>query len=357
MAQLNPFRPIRCIAKDKTPLPVQPEDWKGGLIKQDSAPAFLIYEQEFLFSGEKRSIKGLLCPVEADEAFLTCSEPESYETEKVIEKVELTGSQFHPVYALYDDAKRDTWNRISLLSSGKPRFTITQGDVTHRIWVINDILAVRAIQDDFAPRTLFPVDGLPFYSAALMSKRNGGDARTMMFLADAGQGGLTVLPSHLLCNFPAVEDRAKLVSDCEPFFQAIPRKGTHEISANLDALYRQGKPAFAYYTSGDDWDLFILRESPDAVSVGTELLLSRIPKKLQGISAEREISGFARTDSVEQALKSVESGTAHAAFLFTPPRLTELRALAEAGIKLPPLSYSFYPAIPEGIAGYILNQQ
>lgn len=357
MAQLKPFRPIRRTAKDETPLPVQPKDWKSGLIKQDSAPAFLIYEQEFLFSGEKRSVKGLLCPVEADEAFLTCSEPESYETQKAIEGMDLTGCQFRPVYALYDDAKRDTWNRISLLSSGKPRFTVTQGEVTHRIWVINDILAVRAIQDDFAQRSLFPVDGLPFYSAALMRKRSGGDARTMMFLADAGQGGLTVLPSHLLCNFPDAEDRAKLVSDCEPFFQAIPRKGTHEIAANLDALYRQGKPAFAYYTGGDDWDLFILRESPDAISVGTELLLSRIPENLQGISAERASSVFARTGSVEQALNAVESGTAHATFLFTPPRLTELRALAEAGIKLPPRSYSFYPAIPEGIAGYVLNQQ
>ncbi len=356
MAQLSPYRALQLTenngGKSLNPLFSINEtltaglflNWlETGLLKQMTAPAILICELEFSRFGQKQTVKGLICPVQAEGDALSCMEPEPAQVKDMTAFMEQTGFQPRPVTALYDDVSRETWSRITLLSSGKPRFSFTESGVTHRVWVINDLMVIAALRADFELRRLFLADGIEVYESALNLRQNEKSSSVLTFLVDAGQGGLTVLPSHLLYFSPEPLNQELLFSRSEPYFRKIARSGEQEITANLDALYRQGKKAFACYTGGSDWTLFILRED----STYDEPTLHRLVTEMLSVPAQQSDSAFTRTASVEAALTQVQSGKARAAFLFSAPRLLELRTLAESEKKLPPHAYFFYPASPE----------
>lgn len=367
MAELNPFRALRCT--NRTGIPNQAAEllrgWtEDGTLKQDTDPGFMIYEQEFSYLGQKKRVKGFLSlvKIEGDSIILPHEETDPMQVEETLSLMKETGSQLEPVYCMYQDGERKTMSRIHLLSSGKPRFEFQENGATHRIWVVNDILVIAAIKEDFAARRLFLADGHSRYEAARKWKENGGSDFVLAFLADMEQD-ITLLPAHCLINNLETWDETKFLADCEPYFQVIPRGTVDEIPANLDALYRQGKKAFAFYSGGVSWTLLILKDITVMAEImpgkgeafrqlDTSILHSLILKKLLGIPSMAIKATF--VDSISQALASVQDGRAQAAFMLNPARLKEICEISEMGEKMPSRSTMFYPTVPVGVSMYRL---
>jgi uncharacterized protein (DUF1015 family) len=78
-----------------------------------------------------------------------------------------TFCNFSQIYSLYMHEEHATLNRIDALSSGKPRFEFNDGAVTHRLWIVNDVVAIKAICEDFADRKLYIADGHHRYETAI----------------------------------------------------------------------------------------------------------------------------------------------------------------------------------------------
>ena len=57
--------------------------------------------------------------------------------------------------------------------------------------------------------------------------------------------------------------------------------------------------------------------------------------------------GYART--AEQARELVESGAFDLAFILRPTPVEQVRAVAEAGVSMPPKSTYFFPKLPTGL--------
>jgi len=189
-----------------------------------------------------------------------------------------------------------------------------------------------------------------------------------MLLTDLAQDGLTVLPFHCLLKDSESFDEAKFLSDCEPYFQVISRETmpqciADEMERYLDALYRQGKKAFGFYSGGESWTLLILKEiavmdellpekSASFRALDGSILHSLILERLLGLKNDAAQSKTDYTTSMEKAVSSVQSGFSKCAFLLNPARLKEICEVADAGEKMPPKSTCFYPAIP---AGMVIN--
>lgn len=368
MAELSPFRALRCA--DRPGIfsgEVYDSDIRltellrsaDGALKQDTAPGFLIYEQEFTFLGQKRKIKGFLSlvKIQDESVILPHEETSPSEVNRYLALLEETGCQTDPVYCMYQDEERKTMSRIRLLSAGKPRYEFSENGAIHRIWVVNDILAIAAIKEDFAPRRLLLADGQSRFEAARAHNSSGF---ALAFLADMEQD-VAFLPSHCLINGVENWDEVKFLADCEPYFQVIPRGTVDEIPANLDALYRQGKKSFALYSGGTNWTLLILKDPgvmaeilPDQSEpfrkLDTTILHSLVLQKLLSVPARAALS----VDSMEKALSAVCNGEAQCAFFLNQARLKEIREISEAGERMPPRSTVFYPAVPEGAAMYRL---
>ncbi len=337
-------------------------EWLGtGILKRDSAPAIYIYEQKFVFRGQKRTVKGLLCRVKTDgEALAAFSEAEPEQSVERLELIKATSCEFSPVRMLYEDDGRKTMSRVNLLSRGKPRISFTRQGVTHRLWVINDQLILRTIREDFEGRKLRIADSFEGFQAA----RQVGAGSVFALLTDLEQE-TALIPFHCTVSAGGF-DIVRFLADCRPYFQVISREAVSlriadEIESNLDALYRQGKKAFGLYTGGKSWTLLLLLDtestedaelpqSRDTLEqLDGSLLRGLILERLLGINPAllREQCTFLL--SAEEAVRSVERGEARCAFLLNPPRLKEICEVADSGEPAPPKTACCYPPVPAGL--------
>ena len=356
-------------------------EWeKLGILKQDTAPALYIYEEEFEAYGETKRVKGVICRVKVEEfskgIVLPHEETLSKAKQDRFNLMKTTFCNFSQIYSLYMDEEHTTLHRIDALSSGKPRFEFSDGAVTHRLWIVNDLVAIQAICEDFADRKLYIADGHHRYETAInfrnycrengISKEGEDPDYAMMMLVDMQHDGLVVFPTHRLVRGLKNFDAQNLLDGCKQYFDVLPMNDLSEIETNLDALYRQDKKAFAFYSGGTSWQLLILKDiagmqeilpQKSAASQGLDVtvLHSLILERILGIDAENMAQqiNLTYTRSFDEAISSVKNGESQCAFILNPTRVREIRDVAAAGEKMPQKSTYFYPKL---ITGLVMNQ-
>ncbi len=350
------------------------------ILKKDTDPALYIYEEEFTANGQKKRVKGFICQVKVEEfekgIVLPHEETLSKAKADRFDLMKATFCNFSQIYSLYMDEDHRTLSRIDALSSGEPRIEVDDGEVIHRLWVVNDPVAIRAICEDFAERKLYIADGHHRYETAI-NFRNwcreqgysvpGDDPDyVMMMLVDMQHEGLVVFPTHRLVRGLTGFDANAVIEGCKQYFDCYVRDNLDEIEPNLDALYRQGKKAFAFYAGGNQWTLMILRDpnvmaeflpekSEASRGLDVAVLHTLVLERILGIDADnmaRQIN-LTYTRSFEEAMTSVQSGESQCTFILNPTRVTEIRDVAAAGEKMPQKSTYFYPKL---ITGLVMNQ-
>lgn len=355
---------------------------RDGVLRRDTDPGLYLYEEEFSAFGQTKKVGGLVCLVHLEEfskgIVLPHEETLSKAKEDRLNLMKATGCNFSQIYSLYNDDGHRTRARIDALASGEPRYEFRdKAGVVHRMWLVNDPVAIAAICGDFEDRKLYIADGHHRYETALnfrnfcresgLAGEGDGPDYVMMMLVDLESEGLVVFPTHrMVRNLPDF-DGDRLLSACRAYFDVTGRAPLSEIGANLDALYRQGKKAFAYYGGGGDgWTLLVLRD--DSVmaellprksgayrGLDVTVLHSLILERLLGIDRENMANqkNLSYTRSAEEAVASVRRGESQCAFLLNPTRVQEIRDVAAAGEKMPQKSTYFYPKL---ITGLVMNQ-
>lgn len=351
-----------------------------GVLKTDMDPGLYIYEQEFLTQvdkGEPRRLRGLICRVKLEEfaagVVLPHEETLSKAKEDRFRLMEATNCNFSQIYALYQDQGHVTRKRLDhLAQTCAPRYNFSDGLVTHRLWVVNDPEAIAAIQEDFAGRKLYIADGHHRYETALNYRRHlseqgalcPGGSFVMMMLADMGDEGLVVFPTHRLVRGLAGFDCQAMLRQSEAWFAVEPVNGREEAQRYLDAAYSRGEHAFACY-DGVKWHGLTLKDPavmekllPEASGayrgLDVTILHTLVLEKLLGIDKENMAAqkNLTYTRSAQEAVGSVDKGESCCCFLLNPTRVEEIGAVAACGEKMPQKSTYFYPKL---ITGLVMN--
>ncbi|MFU0832011.1 MAG: DUF1015 domain-containing protein [Oscillospiraceae bacterium] len=349
------------------------------ILRRDTDPGLYIYEEEFKAYGQVTKVKGFICLVKLEEfskgIILPHEETLSKAKEDRFHLMNATGCNFSQIYSLYNDDGHVTRNRIDALSSGEPRYEFCDGDgVIHRLWLVNDPVAIRAICEDFENRKLYIADGHHRYETALNYRNSrreqgtatGGEDYVMMMLVDMENDGLVVFPTHRMVRGLSEFNGEKLMEACKAYFDVTQHFAVNEIETELEALYQQGKKAFAFYCGGEEWTLLVLKDTSIMAQLLPEkseayrgldvsVLHSLILERLLGIDKENMANqkNLVYTRSMEEAINSVKAGESQCAFLLNPTRVTEIRDVAAAGEKMPQKSTYFYPKL---ITGLVMNQ-
>ncbi len=346
-----------------------------GVLRCDGDPALYLYEEEFTVRGETKRIRGLTCLVKLEEwekgVVLPHEETLRKAKEDRFQLMKATGCNFSQIYSLYHDESGKTGARIDALCAGTPRQEFSDGAVTHRLWVVNDPVAIRAFCEEFEGRKLYIADGHHRYETALRyrdwRREQGlpcGDF-VLMTLVDLESPGLVVFPTHRLVHGLPDFDAEAVVRACGAAFDCAPCGRMDEMAPALDALYRQGKKAFAFYAGGGSWTLLTLRD-PEAArallpgkseaycGLDVTVLHTLVLERVLGMDAESMArqEHLRYTRSMEEALASVDRGESQCAFLLNPTRVSEIRGVAAAGEKMPQKSTYFYPKL---ITGLVMN--
>jgi uncharacterized protein (DUF1015 family) len=284
-----------------------------------------------------------------------------------------------PIFSLFSDPDGTIPGIIDrALECEKPCVELQDADgLRHRLWRLADPGLLRATAEALAPKPLFIADGHHRYETALayrtLRRRRAGLSEdgtgrpfdnVLMFCSSLEEPGLTVLPTHRVLRATLPEPQP-LLARLRRLFQIeeIAVGGGAEPDARrrlLRVLRAQGDahPAFgmavrnapAYYV------LTLKPEHRPPVSgsprerLDVSLLHHHLLEPLALSKTDEEAIIY--TKDAQEAVDLVRQGAGTAALLLNPTKVSEVRAVAAAGERMPHKSTYFFP---KPITGLVLN--
>ena len=347
------------------------EWYNDGIISRDEKEGIFVYREEFNVDGIDYCLTGIVCKVElcdfSERIVLPHEETLTKAKKDRFELMSATGCNFSSIYSLYNDESGVIAEVIAKKVQEEPIHKFTdEEDVTHILWKIECEDGINAIVNALAEKQLFIADGHHRYETALNFKKHcrengilpaGSDVdHVMMTLVDMDDKGLVVFPTHRLIVDKDV-DRDTIAAACaEDFVTSI--KPLDDLKAELKKG-EDGK-VFGLYTGGDDFLLMefkpekarIIDNRSEAYSdLDVSVLHSLVLENALGIDKENMANqiNLRYTRSMDEAIESVKNGKATGAFLINATKVSQIKAVALAGDKMPQKSTYFYPKLKTGL--------
>jgi uncharacterized protein (DUF1015 family) len=271
-----------------------------------------------------------------------------------------TKANLSPIFSLYDDP---TGAIDAMLGAAEPFGELTDDDGTvNRLGRVSDPTAIEAFQQALAPAELLIADGHHRYETArVYAEEVGGEGEhryVLMCLVALQDEGLTVFPTHRLIRDTTPETQEALGATLRELFTVEeidqadlrPPDGDGPLTMGyIDSFFKRGfRLTLKDQASADR----ALADMPGAYRhLDTAVLEALVLNGPLGIS-EDDIAhlkglGYSRTD--DEALQLVLSGEYDAAFFLRSTPIEQVRAIAAAGVNMPPKSTYFFPKVPTGL--------
>ena len=347
----------------------------NGVLARDEKQGIFVYREEFNVDNVDYCLTGMICLVElrefADKVVLPHEETLTKAKQDRLNLMKGTGCNFSSIYSLYSDDSGKIAEILAKKTEEAPicRFT-DEENVTHTLWKIECECQLNTIVNALADKQLFVADGHHRYETALNYKRGyenapvGADIdHVMMTLVDMDDKGLVVFPTHRL-----IVDREVDVKEIEEKCKSDFDMRTLPMS-ELNSALKKGENGHTYalYTGGDDFLLMEFKEESKRIidnrseaysDLDVSILHSMVLENALGIDKENMANqvNLRYTRSLDEAIESVKNGKASAAFLINATKVSQIKAVALAGDKMPQKSTYFYPKLKTGLVMNILKK-
>ncbi len=369
--------------------------WIGtNAVKQDAAPAFYAYTQEFTVPGSsaRRTRRG----------FIGAGQLEDYANNVVFrhehtlsgpkaDRLELlrhTHTHTGQLFMIYSDPEKRVDAILSEVESSEKPVTelLDEYGVVHRLWAVADPGRVAAIQKAMAEQKLVIADGHHRYETSLNfrneSRTNAGkvipDApyeRSMMTFVNTNSEGLTILPTHRVVNnlrefswsavrrylepwfatevFPFANDAQR--TEALEKFRTRLTQAKSERAIGVYPAASAGSKAFYLLTLRPEAELAQILPglSPLQRQLDVVLLHQGILEPALGVTphAVASESNLSYEREFAAAIEAVDRG-AQVAFLLNPVDVDVVMKVATSGEVMPQKSTDFYPKLLSGITMY-----
>ncbi len=351
-------------------------DWlESGILARDEKEGIFVYREEFNVDGTDYCLTGIICKVGlcefSEKVILPHEETLTKAKQDRLNLMKGTGCNFSSIYSLYSDESGSIASVIAKKTESEPicRFA-DEEEVTHSLWKIDNESDIAVIVNALADKQLFIADGHHRYETALNYRRgldsapDGADPdHVMMTLVDMDDKGLVVFPTHrLIVDREVTRDEIERKCDAEFEMREYPL-------CDLVPALKLGADAHTYalYTGGNDFLLMKYKDSAKGIidnrseaysDLDVSILHSRVLENALGIDKENMANqvNLRYTRSLEEAIEAVKSGKASAAFLINATKVSQIKAVALAGDKMPQKSTYFYPKLKTGLVMNILKK-
>jgi len=346
-------------------------EWEqAGALTRDESPAIYALVQDYVApDGNRQTRKGFLARVRVEEYGPGKIRPHERThpgpKEDRLRLTRATKANLSPIFSLYSDPQQAAWTALEPFTTQEPWGSATDDEGTvNRVWRITDPTAITLVQHALQSAELLIADGHHRYETArVYADEIGGEGNhrfVLMCLVALEDPGLLVFPTHRLVNGltddrarqEALRDTLKEHFDIEPVehTQLRPPDGIGPLTFGyIDSFHKQ---AFRCTLKSQAIADAALPGMPDAYrtldTAVLEALILMGPLQL----TEDDIShlnglGYSRTD--EEALEFVLAGTYDAGFFLRSSPVSQVQAIAAAGVNMPPKSTFFYPKVPTGL--------
>jgi len=357
------------------------EQWlKQGILQIDEAPAIYLHDHYFTHQGREYQRRGIIAGVRLEEWDRMVIRPhEATMAAPKSDRLSLLWAlqaNTSPILTLYEDSQQRIASLLATQKQGQPLLSSRKLDgERHDVWAITAPDVVSQIGSCFAGQPLYIADGHHRYESALAYQRerracspsaseNEPFNFVMMTLVAFTDPGLLILPTHRLVRGIAKATLDGLMAQLRLFFDIDELlidspdtwrrvddwlTGTNKIRLALFGLTArhllvlslrdpaQVSPMMPHFRS----DLY----KSLAVSVTDHVIL----EKLLTLSSDSEKATLTYTDDRVDAINRVVSQEYQLALLLSPARTETIKAIADAGDKMPRKSTYFYPKLPSGL--------
>ncbi len=359
------------------------------VLTRDAEPSIYLYDQEYpLENGEVVVRQGFMALTRIEDFSSGMVKPhEKTLSGPKTDRLNLTracGANFSPIFSIYSDPCCALESLSRKERERAPDVAVTDDDgVKHRLWQLSDPDQIAKIRSLIDNKPLFIADGHHRYETAINYRNEMREKHpdysgkelfnyVLMYFSNMDDKGMLIFPTHRLVhglqsfNLPELLDGLKTyfeveAADFNPLDTTERRRVRERLQekgkqAHALALFSGGGKVY-YLTLRDEsiMDEFFDEKSPKALrTLDVSILHRLIFEKLLGIDpeAQEKQTNLKYVKNFDEPFESVVSGEFQAAFLMNPPRMSEVRDVANAGEKMPQKSTYFYPKL---LTGLVIN--
>ena len=282
-------------------------------------------------------------------------------------------ANFSQIFTIYEDPE----SRIDRLWEEKrneaPLFDIINGEnIRHRLWRVNDQKSLNWIVEEMRDKKLSIADGHHRYESALEYRNESRESNprhtdregynyVMSYFVNMENIGLKIFPIHrAIRNFRGFE-RTRLIVGVGEYFDVKMVTSLKELQdqmKNEKARHRIGM-----YTGANEFYLLSLKE--EGITEGfmkgraeisrqldVVILHNLIIENVLRISPESQGS-ITYSEKINETVANVRDGSHCVAFFLRPIKVSEFKAIVDAGEIMPKKSTYFYPKL---LSGLIINK-
>jgi len=357
------------------------EQWlEQGILEVDEVPAIYLHDHHFKYQGTEYRRRGIIACVRLEEwdKMVICPH-EGTLAEPRHDRLSLLWAlqaNTSPILALFESGQQVS-PLLMAQERSKPMISLsTAGGERHRIWAITEPEVVNQICKSLAHQPLYIADGHHRYESALIYQREkhayyssvSGDEAfnfVMMTLIDFSDPGLVILPPHRLVRGVSKSALSRLMTGLKSFFEI------EELPLNTSGIWQQvddllggeaNQVGLILFGLGLK-NLFILRvRDPIAISrmmpyfhcelykgLAVSIVDHVILEKLLGLDTGEEAAKLAYSYDKQDAINRVLDQEYQLAFLVSSVKAEAVKAVADAGDRMPRKSTYFYPKPPAGL--------
>ena len=344
------------------------EEWqKKEILIQDEKPCVYIYKQDYTVMGQKYSRLGFIALMRLEDGDDSKVFPhENTHAHTVDDRFQLTktlNANLSCIFVCYGDKQRKVesiFNKKIVQKTPLIHVKDSEG-VDHRLWRLDDPLLIREINQSVEGQNLFIADGHHRYEVACAYRKLRSQRKSftsdepydyvMTYFTNLDSRDLQIFPMHrIVKKFP------KKLTFLEDYFRVDKMRSIDHMSIDL-ARAGLNEHAFGVYTKGEILLLrlksklmiseYVKEGSDDYKQLDATLLKSFIFDKV-GIDSK----DIVYTKDINEVIFMVDTGAAEAGFIMNPVKISQLKAIALNGERMPPKTTYFYPKVLSGLTIY-----
>lgn len=354
-------------------------EWQAqDILKKDERPGFYVYSQEYTFNGKTNNRVGFFARVKLEDFSAGNICPHEFTLAKAkqdrTQLIRACRANFSPVFGLYSDPAGVLDGKLAEIIQQPPLAVIEEDSIINRLWRVNDSATLEFLSAQFAEKKITIADGHHRYETALGYHQENGSqvpdaAHIMMFLTNLDAQSLAIYPIHRQIKSPTPFQKEAFLKNLEPYFEMVPLEKNLPADALTKRLAEMGQKniAFCIYLGGGDAVLLKLHDveqvvpfmapedSPDLKVLDVYQLHALVLKKIMGIDTQQPAHQQYITYNVrtQESMDNVDAGKFDLVFFMNATPITQVRELAEKGIRLPQKATYFYPKL---LSGLVINR-
>jgi uncharacterized protein (DUF1015 family) len=340
-----------------------------GVLIRDEEPSFYVTEQQFTGpDGAPHTRRGIIARVRAAPWETSDLRPHEHTMrgpkEDRLALMRATTTQTSPVFAVWLDAP-ELGAILTTVTSGPAaaggRTDGEMGSEKHLLWAVSEAGTVRAIHEAFDLSRLYMADGHHRYETAAAYAAEGAAAGdgpeadsqfALVYLADAADPGISLLPTHRL-----LRPQRGIAFSLDDLWMRLDDgwdvEGCDNLAGAAAAAAAQRHDRHAFAVRAGDGSALLSRprtagRSPRA-GLDVAVLQDQVLVPAGADEAAIREGALAYTRSLDEVDRAVAAGDAALGFVVSPVTTADVIAVADASEVMPQKSTYFYPKVPTGL--------